>query len=350
LVELHSRDFACIRPYNLAKRPGFDTSLHVSSMSVVLRAVVGIFAFALWVNEVSCEEHVVSFNNAPIWTVGFGVSYSDININMGETLNFASYSGHDVVLVHVPQTGTPWDQCGQNGITAGAFTPVLLPSDFGISTTNKHFTPPTCGEFFLACSVSAHCMFGQRVKVTVTSVDGSSCTSPCVGAACVTDASKVTKVGAILHDVRPVADSKWWGTGPYDALEVEVGDTVVFRTGSGFHDVATVPSASAFADCDMTDHAVVADWTYGAASPSSTCNSSSACCVLSSCAVSGMYVTYTFTAHSRGDQFFVCSIGNHCKAGQKLRVYVKGELASHALQTIWTPWHAVIVCLSLVFA
>jgi len=317
-------------------------------MAVALHAVVRVFAFAVGVNEVSCEEHVISFNNAPIWTVGLGVTYADIDVKVGETISFASYSGHDVVLVHATQTGTPWDQCGQTGIAVGAFTTVFSPSDFGISITKKHFTPPTCGEFFLACSVSAHCMFGQRVKVLVTNADDSSCTSPCVGAACVTDASKFTKVGANLHDVRPVADSKWWGTGPYNALEVEIGDTVVFRTGSGFHDVATVPSSSAFADCDMTHNVVVADWSYGTFNPSTACNSSSACCGLSSCGVSGMYVTYTFTARSQGDEFFVCSIGNHCKAGQKVHVHVKGVAdgnASRACQISWKWWYAVIVSL-----
>lgn len=320
-------------------------------MAVVLSTVARIFAFSLGVTEVFGEEHVISFNNAPIWTVGFGVTYADIDIKVGETISFASYSGHDVVLVHAVQTGTPWDQCGQMGIAVGAFTPVLSTSEFGTSITNKHFTPPTCGEFYLACSVSAHCMYGQRVKVIVGKTDGSSCTSPCVGAACVTDAAKVTKVGALLHDVRPVADSRWWGTGPYNALEVDVGDTVVFRTGSGFHDVGIVPSASAFADCDMTHTVVVADWAYGTANPSTACNSSTACCASSSCGVSGMYVTYTFMAQSKGDQFFVCSIGNHCKVGQKVRVHVKGisdELASHAVQISWQWWYVFIVGLSLV--
>jgi len=318
-------------------------------MAAVLHTFACVLAFAFGVNEVSCEEHVISFNNAPIWTVGFGVTYSDIDITVGETLSFASYSGHDVVLVHAAQTGTPWDQCGQTGIALGAFTSVLSPSDFGISITKKHFTPPTCGEFFLACSVSAHCMYGQRVKVIVSNADGSSCTSPCVDAACVTDASTAV-VGTLQHDVTPVADSKWWGTGPYNAaLEVQVGDTVVFRTGSGFHDVATVSSASDFADCDMTHTVVVADWSYGTSNPSTACNSSSACCASSSCGASGMYVTYTFTAKSEGDNFFVCSIGNHCKVGQKVRVHVTGMGgASNACQISWKWWYTVIVCLSLV--
>lgn len=175
-------------------------------------------------------------------------------------------------------------------------------------------------------------MFGQRVKVVVKSADGKPCTSPCVNAGCVTKASKSLVSGATEHALKPVANSEWWGTGPYDELEVNLGDTVLFQTGAGFHDVATVPTKTGFDDCDMSGKTVLADWTYGTTDPSTTCKSSKECCMGSTCATSGNYVTYVFKAGGVGETYFVCSIGNgdHCKTGQKLHVKVKDPVASNA--------------------
>jgi len=174
-------------------------------------------------------------------------------------------------------------------------------------------------------------MYGQRVKVTVKSADGKACASPCVNGGCVNAVAKVLKSGATEHAVKPMANSNWWGTGPYDALQVNLGDTVVFRTGAGFHDVATVPTKAGFDACSMAGKKVVGDWTYGTTDVSGTCKSSSDCCMGSTCGVSGNYVTYTFKAEAAGETFFVCSIGGHCNTGQKLHVKViGGTTSSHA--------------------
>jgi len=268
------------------------------------------------------KEVLVTYSDSAIWTVGIGVGYADLSITLGETVAFSSYSSHDVVLIHAPTSGSYWDQCSQSGIAAGNFTTIWAAADFtGSSVTKKHYTPPTCGEFYIACSVAPHCMYGQRIKVTVTNVDDSSCASPCLSSACVTTASKAWKASA--HDVKPMANSGFWGQGPYDALTIDVGDSVLFRTGAGFHDVSTVPNAVDFGSCDMKDKAVMAEWTYMTTSPNPACNSSSVCCSGSTCGASGQWVTYTFTAIVAGDTYFVCSYGNHCKVGQKLRVTVR---------------------------
>jgi hypothetical protein len=280
--------------------------------------------FAFLSGSASSKEVLVTYSDSPIWTVGIGVGYADLTITLGETLSFSSYSSHDVALMHAPSTGSPWDQCSQSGIPAENFTSVWAPGDFTASSvTKKHYTPPTCGEFYLACSVAPHCMYGQRIKVIVKNADNAVCTSPCLNAACVTTASKVSKT--LVHDVKPIANSGFWGQGPYEAITVDIGDSVLFRTGAGFHDVATVPSAADFDSCDMKDKAVVAEWTYMTTSPNPACNSSSVCCSGSACGATGQWVTYTFTASVAGDTYFVCSYGNgdHCKTGQKLRLTVR---------------------------
>jgi len=175
-------------------------------------------------------------------------------------------------------------------------------------------------------------MYGQRVNVLVKNAGDALCASPCVNAACVTAASKVSK--ATVRDVKPLPGSGYWGQGPYNALQVDIGDSVLFRTGAGFHDVATVPSVADFDSCDMTGMAVVADWPYMQTTPTAACNSSSTCCSGSTCGVSGQYVTYTFTATVAGDTYFVCSYGNggHCKTGQKFKVTVRAGPANSAGQ------------------
>lgn len=141
----------------------------------------------------------------------------------------------------------------------------------------------------------------------------------------------------------------WWGTGPYDALQVSVGDTVLFRTGAGFHDVATVPTKAGFDTCSMAGKTVVGDWTYGTTDVSSTCQSDSDCCVGATCGVSGNYVTYSFKAAAIGDTYFVCSIGNggHCQTGQKLHVKVVESATSYSRQAIVDS--LLMICLSIFF-
>jgi len=289
--------------------------------TMTLRVVLALSAY---LNGALGKEHTVTFSDSPVWTVGTGVAYADVSITVGQALAFVSYNGHDVVLVHTPSSGTHWDQCGSNGIAVANNTNIFAASDYTAALSKKHYTPPTCGDFYLACSVGPHCMYGQRVKVTVKRADGNACQSPCVNAACVTKASKSFVTGATEHALKPKANSKWWGSGPYGALEVHVGDTVLFRTGAGFHDVATVPSKSAFDQCDMAGNTVVADWTYGTTSPTTTCTNSKHCCNDLSCSVSGNYVTYVFNASSAGETYFVCSYGSHCQTGQKLHIKVKG--------------------------
>lgn len=319
-------------------------------MVVSYAAFGSMFAFVFCFGNAIAKEHAVNYNDSPVWTVGIGVMYADVNITLGEALAFVSYSGHDVVLVHVPGSGEHWDQCQDNGIQAGRFTRIFAPSDFGTSPRKLHYTPPTCGEFYIACSVSAHCMFGQRVKVVVNNGDKTPCTSPCVNAACVTESSKSSTTSALEIALKPQANSNWWGTGPFSRLEVDVGDSVVFRTGAGFHDVAIVPSRSSFDNCDMGGKMLVADWSYGTTDPSAACRTSPECCAGSSCADSGKYVTYRFNASVPGDVYFICSLGNgaHCNAGQKLIVTVRDSVTSSArTQLNWSLFVAFLTSLWL---
>jgi len=279
--------------------------------------------FVLLTGMASGKQVTVTYADEPIWTVGIGVAFADMNIKLGETLTFLSYSDHDVVLVHAHDSGNHWNQCGPTGIAAENFTSIFTPSDFSHdSIIRKHYTPPTCGDFYIACSVSAHCAYGQRFKVTVKGTDGSSCSSPCLKAACVTTASKT--LGAVEHVMKPMPNSGFWGVGPFSMLTVNTGDTVLFRTGAGFHDVATVLSATDFDSCNMKSKVVVADWPYQKTLPTAACNTSTDCCPSGSCGAFGYYVTYTFTAKVAGDTYFVCSYGGggHCKQGQKFRVKV----------------------------
>jgi len=76
--------------------------------------------------------HTVNYADTPIWTVGIGVSYADMSINLGETMEFASYSAHDVVLVDgtPPSKGNAWDLCGATGITPGNMTSIWAVTDY----------------------------------------------------------------------------------------------------------------------------------------------------------------------------------------------------------------------------
>jgi len=283
-----------------------------SSTLLFLVLVVGL------AHAVSGMEHIVTFSDVPFWTVGIGVGYADMNIVLGEGLSFSSISSHDVALLHVGSSGTPWSQCGQNGIV-GNTTTIWRNDDFtGTSVTARHYTPPSCGDFHIVCSVSAHCMYGQRVKVSVRNADNSTCNSSCSNASCVTAASKARDANAVVHGVTPIASSRYWGQGPYSAMTVDIGDTVLFRTGAGFHDVAMLPTKTDFDTCNVAQKTVVADWTYMTTNPSTACGDASACCSGTACGATGNYVTYMFNASVAGDAFFVCSFGYHCKQGQKI--------------------------------
>lgn len=277
-----------------------------------------VLVLAMLADGVLSKTHTVTFSDAPTWTVGVGVAYPDLEITLGETLSFTSYSAHDVVLLHSPSSGTHWDQCGMGGIQSGSFTTVWATTDFAaVVATEKHYTPPSCGDFYMACSVGPHCVYGQRSKVTVSNGDGSACASPCVGAGCVTADAKNYVTNGVVHHLKPAPNSQYWGTwGSYDALTVNVGDSILFQTGAGFHDVATVPTLAALGSCDMSGKTVVADWD-SAGVISTACNSSSSCCASSSCGSSEYRVTYNFTAESVGDTYFVCSVVLHCQTGQK---------------------------------
>jgi len=270
--------------------------------------------------------HSVNFApNTPMWTVGAGVSYEDLTIQLGDALKFRSYSDHDVVLLHTPSTGNHWEQCTMTGI-AGDFTTIWSPAEFDSSTgpVDRLFMPPTCGDFYIACSMGAHCAFGQKMKVTV---NGGECASPSENAACVTQSSKPSSASGSVHDVMPVANSNFWGmTGAYNAMTVNIGDTVVFRTIAAYHDVATVPSRDDFQSCTVSGVAVVAAWNGASNEISDSCSANAMCCPGTSCEMGadGMTVMYTWEADTAGDVFFICSIGDgrHCETGQKLVVTV----------------------------
>jgi len=305
--------------------------MHAASLSHAL-------VFGILVSSASgaahSKVHTVSYSDTPIWTVGIGVSYADVSINLGDTMEFASYSSHDVVLITgnpkgPHDNGTAWDHCSATGIPSGVMTSIWETKDFTHdSVTKKHWTPPTCGIFYIACSVSAHCQYGQRVVLTVKNKDGAACAQadPCFEYKCALADSKVTKSSGVIHSVKPKPDSGYWGQGPYGMLSVNVGDTVLFRTGAGFHDVATVPTSKAFDDCDVSGMTQLANWPYQVMDKGTPeCIASDKCCAGSTCGKQGKYyVTYTWTAAAAGDTYFVCSIGagNHCKTGQKIKVRV----------------------------
>lgn len=285
--------------------------------------------------------HTVNYAaNTPMWTVGAGVSYEDLTIQLGDALKFRSYSDHDAVVLHTPASGSHWEQCTMTGI-AGDFTTIWSPADFDSSgPVDRLFMPPTCGDFYIACSVGAHCAFGQKVKVTVNSIDGGECSSPCDGAACVTQDSKPSSaISGSVHDLMPVANSNFWGMAAlYNALTVEIGDSVVFRTLGAYHDVAVVPTMDDFESCAMSGMTVVAAWD-GASEISTSCSANAMCCPGTACEPGGdgMTVTYTWEADTAGDVFFVCSIGDghHCETGQAIIVTVNaaqgsGSSANHA--------------------
>lgn len=271
--------------------------------------------------------------DTPVWTLG--VRYPDMSIQLGEALKFSTYGGgHDLVLVHAPTTGTHWDQCGTlpaTALTADAYTSIFSVSDFpSESPAHRLYQPPTCGDFYLACSVGNHCGFGQKVKVTVNNVDGSACSSPCQDAQCVTADSRL-QTAQDVHEVIPCASDNsctttYWGMGaPMNTLTVAIGDTVKFTT-APFHDVASVPTLDAFSSCTLTEKTLLAQWVMASPTITDTCEAAATCCSDSSCGTQSGFsttlVTYTWEATTAGDTYFVCSIGNHCSTGQKFHVTV----------------------------
>jgi len=297
--------------------------------SLVLRLSI---AFVVRFIIAYAKEHVVTFSDTPIWTVGIGVAYSDMVITVGESVAFASFSSHDVALLHSNiSDGNPWESCGEAGIAPGSMTLIYATHAFtNDGITVKHYTPPTCGEFHFVCSIPPHCMYGQRVKVIVKSSDGAPCASPCQGPDCVTSSSKVVVSDNVVHAVKSIPNSRFWGQGRYDVLQVDIGDVVVFRTGAGFHDIATLPSVADFESCSMTSKTSVADWIYGQTLPTLACANSDDCC-------KAQYVTYSFKAEAAGDKYFVCSFGDHCMTGQKLHVTIKDAVSGSEAPTTDAP-------------
>lgn len=296
-----------------------------------------LFVFEL-LSVVHATVHTVNFApDTSMWTIG--VQYADMTIQMGEALKFTSYSDHDVALMHTPATGTHWEQCSMQGFSAGAeHTTIWSTSDFALVPTDKLYMPPTCGDFYITCSVPPHCGIGQRLKVTVNNVDGSACSSPCQDAACVTEASKPSSASGVVHDVIPAVNSNYWGmTGVYNPLSVEIGDSVVFRTTAGFHDVATVPTLDAFSNCVMTDKTLHAEWIYGGNDISAVCSGDAMCCPASTCGqtTDGSMPTFTWEAATAGEVYFVCTLGSghHCRTGQKIKVTVNAASTGNAAST-----------------
>lgn len=288
-----------------------------------------LFSGLLVADLLMCAQaavHTVSFAvDTPMWVVGSGVSYADLSVQLGDTLRFSSYQDHNVALLHTPSSGTHWEQCTQTGMSTN-FTTIWSSSDFASGPVERFYMPPTCGDFYIACSVTPHCAFGQRVKVTVNNVDGTDCISPCADAACVTVDSKPSAPSGTVQNVMPVANSNFWGmNGAYDTLTIDIGDTVVFRTQPGFHDVSTVPTSDDFESCTMDSKTLLAEWD-SSQEISTACTDMATCCSGSSCGAGadGMTVSYTWEAATAGEVHFVCSVGvgYHCRAGQKLSVIV----------------------------
>lgn len=294
-------------------------------MAVVGYSLLAVLMLVSLIQHASGKGYTVSFNESPVWTVGIGVPYSDITIDLGSTLSFTSSNAHDVVLLTPPASGAPWDLCTMTGIAASNMTGVFATADFAVTNSEKHYTPPACGVYYFACSVPPHCAYGQRVKATVNNQNGNACDTPCTGVSCVTTASKQLVTATLnVHAVKPALPVRFWGIAFYDDMTVNIGDTVLFKTGAGFHDVATVASASAYTSCTMADTVIQAQWDYASGNISSTCKSSAECCAGTSCGKDGMYATYTYTATTAGDVYFVCSIGGgmHCQQGQKFKLTV----------------------------
>lgn len=295
-----------------------------------------MLALSAFACSASAAVHTVQFEaDTPMWTVGLNIAYPDMNITLGDTLKFVSYAFHDVTLVHADGAPT-WSKCSMNGIAANQTTIYGVSEFAGTGVVEKHYTPPTCGEYFIACSIMMHCAMGQRFKLTVASSDGNECTSPCVRDACVTaDSKKAVTDDTNMHPVKPAAPAMFWGEGPYADLTANIGDAIVFHTFGGMYDVATVSSADAFNSCDLSGKTLHADWKMVQMKPSTeptdACVSNADCCKNSSCGSSGngpmKAATFTFTAAAAGDVYLVSSKdamsgGPQCKLGQKFKLTV----------------------------
>jgi len=311
-------------------------------MALFSSNLLSLLAFASLVKTVSGATHTVALKDMPVWTVGIGLSYSDMTIDLGHTLSFTSVSSHDVSLLIPPSEGTAWDLCTLEGIATASKVSVFASSDFAATNSEKHYTPPMCGVYYLACSVGPHCAYGQRVKVTVNNVDASECASSCAGADCVTVDSKQDVIDTQkVHGVKPALPLHYWGVAFYDDMSINVGDTVLFKTGAGFHDISTVPDATAYSSCTTANKVVHAEWAYSATGEkkiSTICETSADCCAGTSCGVEGGYVTYTYTATTAGDVHFICSVGDgsHCNQGQKFKLTVNPDPTTTTLAAEFT--------------
>ncbi|GMY35840.1 umecyanin [Fagus crenata] len=86
-----------------------------------------------------------------------------------------------------------------------------------------------------------------------------------------------------------------------------VGDTLVFNFATGAHDVATV-SKAAYDACTLTN-----TLSLNTTGP------------------------FTFTLTSAGEQYFICTISNHCSSGQKLAIDVKASSSSPTPPGVLSP-------------
>ncbi|KAF5482193.1 hypothetical protein F2P56_002782 [Juglans regia] len=122
----------------------------------------------------------------------------------------------------------------------------------------------------------------------------------------------LTAAVAVLHEAEAashvVGNSTGWTVPPSNGasfysswasgLNFSVGDTLVFNFQTGVHDVATV-SKAAFDSCDTGT--TLSLLTTGPA---------------------------TIELNATGDNYFICTVGQHCSAGQKLSINVKAASGS----------------------
>jgi hypothetical protein len=100
--------------------------------------------------------------------------------------------------------------------------------------------------------------------------------------------------------------------GGYAPMKIDLGDTITFKYMKHTHDVVIMSDEDAYNTCDFTDKKVLLDSTGEGVQDGIVTNGGNA-------------LSYVWAPTENGIYYISCTIGSHCKRGQKLQVTVGGD-------------------------
>eukprot|EP01012_Entosiphon_sulcatum_P043493 TRINITY_DN5782_c0_g1_i1.p1 TRINITY_DN5782_c0_g1~~TRINITY_DN5782_c0_g1_i1.p1 ORF type:complete len:524 (+),score=65.66 TRINITY_DN5782_c0_g1_i1:61-1632(+) len=208
------------------------------------------------------------------WTAG--PQYSDLIVNVGDTLEFVSNSRHNVALV----SAAAYQSCN-----ASQSAVILSWTDLAPQVLSWTVTMP--GSYYVVCGQATHCGWGQKFQLTVL---------------------------PIARAVFPVqaTSSNYWTTGRYPDLYLSLNDSLIFRYTAQRSNVVLLRRLVDLEMCNVSNPLMELSSSDGTALDP-----------YGSASVTGTVVQYNWTLTTPGVFYVSCSLNNHCLTGKRFRVIVR---------------------------